>query len=75
MVSTEQVGQSRRIEELRAVETSPGVVIYRPTSIVNQLVTEGTKSPSQESPITTSADRGREVSADCDAVGSGRNGR
>ncbi len=61
MVPTEQVGQSRRIEELQPVETSPGVIVYRPSSIVNQLVTEGTKSLSQETPITTSAERGRGV--------------
>ncbi len=61
MFPTEKVGQSRRIEELRPVETSPGVIVYRPSSIVNQLVTEGTKNPSQETPSTISADRGREV--------------
>ena len=56
----EQVGQSRRLQELRPVETSSGVIVYRPTSIASQLVTEGPKGASQETPVTNSADRGRD---------------
>lgn len=57
MPPTETTGKSRRIEELRAVETSPGVMVYRPDSIVTQLVTEGTRSPEPASATSTSVPR------------------
>jgi hypothetical protein len=60
MPPLEEVGQSHRIQELRPVETLSGVTVYRPSSIASQLVTEGTKSPSPETPVTNTADRGRD---------------
>jgi hypothetical protein len=56
-------GQSRRIEELRPVEISPGVIAYRPGSIVNRLVTEGTKSVSQETTASSTQHRGHDTAS------------
>lgn len=63
MSTTEPSGQSRRIEELQPVEISPGVIAYRPGSIVNRLVTEGTRRASQESTASSSERSGRDVAS------------
>jgi hypothetical protein len=51
MVETEPSGQLRRSEPLRAVETSPGVKVYRAGSIANRLVTEGTKRDAKSASV------------------------
>ena len=58
MPPLEEVGQSRRLHELRPVETLSGVTVYRPSSIKSQLVTEGTTSLLPAEPNTGSVGQG-----------------